>query len=248
MLNWTGLMDDQEGSWPGSVTSIAFRMGAGLRDKTIRHPTSEKNEITCEQVPINIEHTSRLEHAAARLLFFFSPFVPSQIIINCRKIGDDALIKLNKANEAKRMIFTAENDAARLFLGNDDLISKWQHVQLQCHRGLRLPANVQQDKDVSHLFSNIKKDSRSWSRIAREREEGLCESKKNPFEMPQENMMPSLSIKDVVGALEMEDPVSKSVSTYRLNEKMYDAADAQGNEEDANLSKKRERNSDLVNC
>lgn len=72
---------------------------------------------------------------------------------------------------------TAANDAARLFLGNDDLISKWQHAQLQCHRELSLPANVQQDKDVSHLFSNIKKDSRSWSRIAREREEGLCESK-----------------------------------------------------------------------
>jgi hypothetical protein len=66
--------------------------------------------------------------------------------------------------------------------------------------------------------------------------------------MPQENMMPSLSIKDVVGALEIEDPVSKSISTYRLNEKMYDAADAQGIEEDANLSIKRERNSDLVNC
>ncbi|KAL9404592.1 hypothetical protein Peur_001564 [Populus x canadensis] len=146
------------------------------------------------------------------------------------------------------MIFTAANDAARLFLGNDDLISKWQHAQLQYHRELSLRANVQQDKDVSHLFSNIKKDSRSWSRIAREREEGLCESKKNPFEMPQENMMPSLSIKDVVGALEIEDPVSKSISTYRLNEKMYDAADAQGNEEDANLSIKRERNSDLVNC
>jgi hypothetical protein len=29
---------------------------------------------------------------------------------------------------------------------------------------------------------------------------------------------------------------------------MYDAADAQGIEEDANLSIKRERNSDLVNC
>jgi hypothetical protein len=38
--------------------------------------------------------------------------------------------------------------------------------------------------------------------------------------MPQENMMPSLSIKDVVAALEIEDPVSKSISTYRLNEKM----------------------------
>jgi hypothetical protein len=64
-----------------------------------------------------------------------------------------------------------------LFLGNDDLISKWQLAQLQCHRELSLPANVQQGKDVNHLFSNIKKDSRSWSRIAREKEEGLCESK-----------------------------------------------------------------------
>lgn len=32
--------------------------------------------------------------------------------------------------------------------------------------------------------------------------------------------MPSLSIKDVVAALEIEDPVSKSISTYLLNEKM----------------------------
>ncbi|KAI9402625.1 hypothetical protein POPTR_001G296450v4 [Populus trichocarpa] len=33
-----------------------------------------------------------------RLLFFFFPFVPCQIIINCHKIGDDALIKLNKVS------------------------------------------------------------------------------------------------------------------------------------------------------
>jgi len=29
------------------------------------------------------------------LFFFFFPFVPSQIIINCHEIGDDALIKVS---------------------------------------------------------------------------------------------------------------------------------------------------------
>uniref|UniRef100_A0A3N7ECW8 Uncharacterized protein n=1 Tax=Populus trichocarpa TaxID=3694 RepID=A0A3N7ECW8_POPTR len=33
-------MDDQEGSWPRSVTSIALRMGAGLRSPQEEEPTS----------------------------------------------------------------------------------------------------------------------------------------------------------------------------------------------------------------
>ncbi|XP_050235742.1 transcription initiation factor TFIID subunit 4b [Mercurialis annua] len=149
--------------------------------------------------------------------------------------GRAKLVKVNKEEDDK-MRTTAANVAARAAVGGDDMLSKWQLMAEQArqkrgggteatsgspstkHGGRKpLSASGKTIKDV-HDF-----EKRSASAASR----GGRKFGRNQASVSQIAVARSISVKDVIAALEREPQMSKSTLIYRLYERIRSDAPAE---------------------
>ncbi|XP_059631128.1 transcription initiation factor TFIID subunit 4b-like isoform X2 [Cornus florida] len=150
------------------------------------------------------------------------------------KEKDEGRVKSFKGNkeEDDKMRTTAANVAARVAVGGDDMLSKWQLMAEQARQkregGTDAASGSQPGKDVSHKplstsgrngNDNLEAEKRVHS--ATVATSGLSRKfGRNQVAMPQPRISRSISIKDVIAALEREPQTSKSTLMYRLYEKL----------------------------
>ncbi|KAG1342058.1 transcription initiation factor TFIID subunit 4b [Cocos nucifera] len=143
--------------------------------------------------------------------------------------GRSKNLKVNKEEDDK-MRTTAANVAARVAVGGDDMLSKWQLMAEQARQkreGLDGASGSQPDKTTTG------KPLPGSGRISREQREaerkgsstaavsgGIRKLGRSPVAMSLPKMACNISIKDVIAALEREPQMSKSTLIYRLYERL----------------------------
>lgn len=125
-------------------------------------------------------------------------------------------LKGNKDGDDK-MRTNAANVAARVAVGGDDMLSKWQLMAEQSRQkreGVESTSSVQMGKDVT------RKPSSTTGRTSRETQDGGSRKfGRNPAVMPHTKVVRTISVKDVIAVLEREPQMSKSTLIYRLYER-----------------------------
>ncbi|XP_010905279.1 transcription initiation factor TFIID subunit 4b isoform X2 [Elaeis guineensis] len=150
--------------------------------------------------------------------------------------GRSKTLKANKEEDDK-MRTTAANVAARVAVGGDDMLSKWQLMVEQARQkreGLDGASGSHPSKTTTD------KPSPSSGRISREQREaerkgssaaavsgGIRKLGRSPVAVSLPKMARNISIKDVIAALEREPQMSKSTLIYRLYERLSGDSAAQ---------------------
>ncbi|KAF7830561.1 transcription initiation factor TFIID subunit 4b-like isoform X1 [Senna tora] len=155
------------------------------------------------------------------------------------KDKDDSRNKSTKVNkeEDDKMRTNAANVAARAAVGGDDMLSKWQLMAEQARQkreGVTDSSSSQPAKDVS------RKSSSSSGRSSKDNQDGekrgsapLATSGagrklgRNQAIASQTRVARSISVKDVIAALEREPQMSKSPLIYRLYDRIHCDAPAE---------------------
>ncbi|VVA33867.1 PREDICTED: mRNAion initiation factor [Prunus dulcis] len=126
---------------------------------------------------------------------------------------------------------TAANVAARAAVGGDDMFSKWQLMAQarQKHEGeIDAASGSQPGKDVNHKPTSTTRRIMKGSQEAEKRggpapvatAGPIRKSGRNQVIMPQTRMARTISVKDMIAALEREPQMSKSMLIYRLHERI----------------------------
>ncbi|OVA17084.1 Transcription initiation factor TFIID component TAF4 [Macleaya cordata] len=142
--------------------------------------------------------------------------------------GRSKALKANKEEDDK-MRTTAANVAARVAVGGDDMLSKWQLMAEQARQkregGADVASAAQSGKDASRrplstsgrsLRDNQGAENRGPSAGA----SGAMRKFGRDSVMAHTKIARSISIKDVIAVLEREPQMSKSTLIYRLYDKM----------------------------
>ncbi|XP_015576120.1 transcription initiation factor TFIID subunit 4b isoform X2 [Ricinus communis] len=154
------------------------------------------------------------------------------------KEKDDGRVKAIKGNipankeEDDKMRTTAANVAARAAVGGDDHLSKWQLMAEQARQkregGIEAASGSYSAKEVTRkpqftsgksMKDNQEPEKRSPAAASRVRKVG-----RNQAFTPQSKVARSISVKDVIAALEREPQMSKSTLIYRLYERVQSDA------------------------
>ncbi|XVE55786.1 hypothetical protein DITRI_Ditri03aG0185100 [Diplodiscus trichospermus] len=156
------------------------------------------------------------------------------------KEKDDSRVKVVKANkeEDDKMRTTAANVAARAAVGGDDMLSKWQLMAEQARQkregGTDAASGSQAGKDVNRrpLSASGKstKDNQELEKRAPLSPLASGASRKfgrNQGVTPHASVARTISVKDVIAALEREPQMSKSTLIYSLYEKTCSEAAAE---------------------
>ncbi|KAI9086900.1 hypothetical protein K1719_031061 [Acacia pycnantha] len=155
------------------------------------------------------------------------------------KEKDESRNKSTKVNkeEDDKMRTNAANVAARAAVGGDDMLSKWQLMAEQARQKREGGADASssaQPKDVSRKSPSSsgrstkdnpdgeKRVSASFATSGTGRKLG-----RNQAITPQNRVARSISVKDVIAALEREPQMSKSPLIYSLYEKIHSDAQAE---------------------
>ncbi|KAF9621235.1 hypothetical protein IFM89_016729 [Coptis chinensis] len=137
--------------------------------------------------------------------------------------------KVNKEEDDK-MRTTAANVAARVAVGGDDMLSKWQLMAEQARQkreGVDTTSTIQIGKDVSRRSSSATGRTPRETQDAEYRSPSTAAASgttrkfgKNAVIIPHSKVVRNISIKDVIAVLEREPQMSRSTLVYRLYEKM----------------------------
>ncbi|XP_058221190.1 transcription initiation factor TFIID subunit 4b-like isoform X2 [Rhododendron vialii] len=145
---------------------------------------------------------------------------------------DEGRVKSFKANkeEDDKMRTTAANVAARAAVGGDDMLSKWQLMAEQARQkrgGGDVFSGSQPGTDLSRKPLSTSQNTETGNQEAEKRGHqtdavtfGLSRKfARNQGMVPHSKVNPSISIKDVIAALEREPQMLKTTLIYRLYEK-----------------------------
>ncbi|XP_021597186.1 transcription initiation factor TFIID subunit 4b isoform X2 [Manihot esculenta] len=145
------------------------------------------------------------------------------------KEKDEGRMKSMKANkeEDDKMRTTAANVAARAAVGGDDMLSKWQLMAEQARQkregGTEATSGSQLSKDVSRKSTsgrNMKDNQEPEKRSPASASRAVRKIGRHQASAPQIRVARTITLKDVIAALEREPQMSKSTLIYRLYERI----------------------------
>ncbi|KAL1822193.1 hypothetical protein ACET3Z_008971 [Daucus carota] len=149
------------------------------------------------------------------------------------KDKDDTRARPAKANKEDddKMRTTAANVAARAAVGGDDMLSKWQlmaEARQKREGGVDSASSSQPSREVNRKLASApvrnardNQDAEKRSQSATVATSGATRKSGKTQAVSQTGILRSISVKDVIAALEREPQTSKSTLIYRLYAKLH---------------------------
>nr|GMC50498.1 transcription initiation factor TFIID subunit 4B-like isoform X1 [Ipomoea batatas] len=220
------------------LNDVAAVSGVNLRRvdiEKLRHRTIPTSDVRKQIMVINERAKEEWEKKQAEIAKFKKANESEDdTAADGDKEKDEGHVKSGKVNkgEDEKTRATAANVAARAAIGGDDMLSKWQLMAEQARQkregsGLEGASDSQSRKDASwrpvSILNRNTSDPQESEKDASSPTGTVRKFGKNKVVTPQ--IARTITIKDVIAALEMEPQMSRSTLVYRLYERIrFDAS------------------------